>query len=59
MSDSVAVLESVFRSAEFNFYNVHYRFTHVVGPHGRLPMGPPATAPESPYTPELLRPSPI
>lgn len=35
------------------------RFTHVVGPHGRLPMGPSATTAESPYTPELLRPSPI
>ena len=34
-------------------------FTDVVGPRGRLPMGPPATAAECAFTPELLRPSPI
>lgn len=30
-------------------------FTDVIGPHGRLPMGPPATTAECPFTPELLR----
>ena len=34
-------------------------FTHVVGPHGRVPMGPPAIVAECPMAPELLRPSPI
>lgn len=33
--------------------------THVVGPHGRVPMGPPAIVPECPLAPELLRHSPI
>jgi hypothetical protein len=34
-------------------------FTHVVGPHGRVPMGPPAIVAECPMAPELLRPSHI
>jgi hypothetical protein len=34
-------------------------FTHVVGPHGIVPMGPPAIVPECPLAPELLRHSPI
>ncbi len=33
--------------------------THVVGPHGKVPMGPPAIAAECPMAPELLRPSHI
>jgi hypothetical protein len=33
--------------------------THVVGPHGLMPMGPPAAAPECPMAYELLRPSPM
>ena len=33
--------------------------TDVVGPLGRMPMGPPAAAPECPPAPELLRTSPI
>lgn len=34
-------------------------FTHVVGPHGKVPMGPPAIVPECPMAHELLRPSHI
>ena len=34
-------------------------FTHVVGPHGKVPMGPPAIVAECPLAPELLRQSPI
>jgi hypothetical protein len=34
-------------------------FTHVVGPHGKVPMGPPAIVAECPMAPELLRPSHI
>ena len=34
-------------------------FTHVVGPHGRVPMGPPAIVAECPMAHELLRHSPI
>jgi hypothetical protein len=34
-------------------------FTHVVGPHGKVPMGPPAIVAECPMAPELLRHSPI
>jgi hypothetical protein len=34
-------------------------FSHVVGPHGRVPMGPPAIVAECPMAPELLRHSPI
>jgi len=34
-------------------------FTHVVGPHGRVPMGPPAIVAECPMAHELLRPSHI
>jgi hypothetical protein len=34
-------------------------FTSVVGPHGLVPMGPPAIVPECPMAPELLRHSPI
>ena len=30
-------------------------FTHVVGPHGAAPMGPPAVRPECPVAAELLR----
>jgi hypothetical protein len=30
-------------------------FTDVVGPLGRVPMGPPAIVPECPFAPELLR----
>jgi hypothetical protein len=33
--------------------------THVVGPNGCVPMGPPAITPECPMAHELLRPSPI
>lgn len=33
--------------------------THVVGPHGKVPMGPPAIAPECPMAHELLRHSAI
>jgi hypothetical protein len=33
--------------------------TGVVGPHGRMPMGPPAVVAECPMAPELLRPSHI
>lgn len=33
--------------------------THVVGPHGKVPMGPPAIVAECPMAPELLRPSHI
>jgi hypothetical protein len=33
--------------------------TDVVGPHGRVPMGPPAIVPECPMAYELLRPSPM
>jgi hypothetical protein len=33
--------------------------THVVGPHGRVPMGPPAIVAECPMAHELLRPSHI
>lgn len=33
--------------------------TDVVGPHGRVPMGPPAIVPECPFAAELLRQSPI
>jgi len=29
--------------------------THVVGPHGQVPMGPPAIQPDCPMAPELLR----
>lgn len=35
------------------------RFTDVLGPRGRLPMGPPATTAECGFTPELLRRSSI
>lgn len=35
------------------------RFTDILGPRGRLPMGPPATTAECGFTPELLRHSPI
>lgn len=31
----------------------------VVGPHGKVPMGPPAIVAECPFAPELLRHSPI
>ena len=34
-------------------------FTHVVGPHGKVPMGPPAIVAECPMAHELLRHSPI
>jgi hypothetical protein len=34
-------------------------FTHVVGPHGKVPMGPPAIVAECPMAHELLRPSHI
>jgi hypothetical protein len=34
-------------------------FTHVVGPHGMVPMGPPAIVAECPMASELLRHSPI
>ena len=34
-------------------------FPHVVGPHGKVPMGPPAIVAECPLAPELLRQSPI
>lgn len=34
-------------------------FTHVVGPNGRVPMGPPAIVAECPLASELLRRSPI
>jgi hypothetical protein len=34
-------------------------FTHVVGPHGMVPMGPPAIVAECPLASELLRHSPI
>jgi hypothetical protein len=34
-------------------------FTHVVGPHGIVPMGPPAIVAECPMAHELLRQSPI
>ncbi len=34
-------------------------FTHVVGPHGKVPMGPPAIVAECPMAYELLRHSPI
>jgi hypothetical protein len=34
-------------------------FTHVVGPHGKVPMGPPAIVAECPLASELLRQSPI
>ena len=34
-------------------------FTHVVGPHGKVPMGPPAIVAECPLASELLRHSPI
>lgn len=34
-------------------------FTHVVGPRGRVPMGPPAIVAECPMAHELLRPSHI
>ena len=34
-------------------------FTHVVGPHGRMPMGPPAIVAECPMAHELLRSSHI
>ncbi len=34
-------------------------FTHVVGPHGKVPMGPPAIVAECPMAQELLRHSPI
>jgi hypothetical protein len=34
-------------------------FTDVVGPHGRVPMGPPAISPECPMAHELLRSSHI
>lgn len=33
--------------------------TDVVGPHGRVPMGPPAIVPECPMASELLRSSPM
>jgi hypothetical protein len=33
--------------------------TDVVGPHGKVPMGPPAIVAECPMAPELLRPSHI
>ena len=33
--------------------------TDVIGPRGRLPIGPSATAPDGAFTPELLRTSPI
>ncbi len=33
--------------------------THVVGPHGKVPMGPPAIVAECPMAHELLRPSPL
>ncbi len=33
--------------------------THVVGPNGKVPMGPPAIVAECPMAPELLRPSHI
>ena len=34
-------------------------FTDVVGPHGKVPMGPPAIVAECPMAHELLRQSPI
>jgi hypothetical protein len=34
-------------------------FTHVVGPYGKVPMGPPAIVAECPMAHELLRPSHI
>lgn len=34
-------------------------FTHVVGPHGKVPMGPPAIVADCPMAHELLRPSHI
>ena len=34
-------------------------FDHVVGPHGKVPMGPPAIVAECPMAHELLRPSHI
>ena len=34
-------------------------FTHVIGPHGKVPMGPPAIVAECPMAHELLRHSPI
>ena len=34
-------------------------FTHVVGPNGKVPMGPPAIVAECPMAHELLRPSHI